>query len=129
MRIAKRAIMVAAMVAVGIWMQTVNAQEKAGEAEDVVGKMGVKFCRGICNAGTGWGEVFRQIARSAENDGPFLMLPLGISRGIFMTVVRTTTGVIETAFFYVPFNNSYDCFLDPAYVWQAAKGDNGEKTK
>lgn len=117
------AVAAAAMTA-GMIAITTSAKE-AGQApemyqpaEKVVDKMGVKMARGICNAATGWGEIPRQMVLSYKQDGPWLMLPLGITRGLTMTVVRTGYGALETAFFYIPFDGTYDSALNPPYVWQ-----------
>lgn len=129
----KRAIVCGVALVAMFMVQSGFAQEKAadvkgGEAEIQVDKMGMKFVRGITNCATGWGEIPRQIVRAVDeyNDEPWMIAPVGLMSGIFMTVARTMTGVIETAFFYVPFNGNYDCFLDPAYVWNKAEGDNKE---
>lgn len=97
------------------------------DAEVAVDPMGMKFVRGIVNMGTGWCELIpRQFIRSYQLDGPWLCFPYGLARGLFMTVVRTGAGVVETTFFYVPFDGSYGSIIDPAYVWQAEKKDNAE---
>lgn len=100
-----------------------SAQEMAEDknAEEMVAPMGRKFCRGITNMATGWVELVpRQFIYSYQEDGPWLFVPYGIARGLGMTVVRTMTGVFETVTFYVPVDGSYDCILDPSYVWQEA---------
>jgi putative exosortase-associated protein (TIGR04073 family) len=94
-----------------------------------VDKMGTKCCRGVTNIATGWGELPRQFVRSAETDNPWLVFPLGLTRGLFMTVVRTVSGVIETAFFYVPFDGHYSPLLEPEYVWNAEDLEAEEKTE
>ena len=91
----------------------------SSSAEEVVAPMGVKFIRGITNSATGWGEIPRQFVISAQNDGILLMLPYGIMRGTVMTCVRTVYGALETAFFFIPFDGTYDSMLKPSYVWEA----------
>lgn len=94
-------------------------QQKVYKApEHETDQMGIKLCRGIVNAATGVGEFPRQIYRSGVEDGWFLALPYGLARGLAMTIVRTGYGILEAAFFYIPFNDSYNSALNPAYVWE-----------
>ena len=94
-------------------------QQKVYKApEHETDQMGVKFCRGIVNVATGVGEFPRQIYRSGVEDSWFLALPYGLARGLAMTIVRVGYGVLETAFFFIPFNDSYDSALNPAFVWE-----------
>jgi len=87
--------------------------------EHTTDKMGVKLVRGITNIATCAGEFPRQIYRSVKKDGWMLALPYGLGRGLTMTFVRCGYGVLETAFFYIPFNdNDYHSALNPPYVWK-----------
>ena len=117
----KKMMKVAVGLALVLMVGSATAQEqqpvrKAPEAETDM--MGVKLVRGITNVATGAGEFPRQIWRSGEEDGWLLALPYGLARGLAMTFVRTGYGVLETVFFFVPFDGGYNSMLNPAYVWE-----------
>lgn len=80
-----------------------------------------KLWRGIVNTVTGWGELFRQPIVCTMDDGA-VGVPVGIINGVFMTIVRTGSGIIDIATFPVPFDDDigYDSLLNPDYVWQKA---------
>jgi putative exosortase-associated protein (TIGR04073 family) len=96
------------------------AQSPAVPAEDTVQDMSSKLSRGVFNILTGWGELPRQMVISGKEKGWWAPVVIGIPAGAIMTVVRTGTGVFETACFYIPINDSYGPMLDPAFVWQKA---------
>ena len=96
----------------------VIAGHEVSHAEGLVQEMSGKLCRGVVNVLTGWGEIPRQMIITGRDRSGWLVIPVGIPAGALMTVVRTATGVFETGLFFVPINDSYDSFLDPAYVWQ-----------
>lgn len=101
---------------------TLRAETVAGhdlsDAEDLVQDMSSKLDRGVVNILTGWGEIPRQMIISGRDKGWWAVLPVGIPAGAIMTVVRTGTGVFETALFFIPINDSYGPLIDPAFVWQ-----------
>lgn len=101
-----------------------QAEKVAGNdishAEAVVQDMSGKLSRGVVNILTGWGEIPRQLVVSGKEKGAWAVLPIGIPAGAIMTVVRTGTGVFETALFFVPIDDSYGPILEPAFVWQKA---------
>jgi putative exosortase-associated protein (TIGR04073 family) len=100
----------------------VRAETVAGhelsDAEGLVQDMSLKLNRGVFNILTGWGEIPRQMIVSGKERGGWAVLPVGIPAGVLMTVVRSATGVFETATFFVPVNDSYGPLIDPAFVWQ-----------
>jgi putative exosortase-associated protein (TIGR04073 family) len=95
-----------------------NNNYSGARAEDVADLMGRKFGRGIANVCTGWGEIPRQISITAREDGAISGATLGFFKGIFMTIARTVTGVVETATFFIPAPGNYDPILDPPVVWE-----------
>ncbi len=132
----KKTILLVCMFVLVAGMNQINAQEnrdsekyQKNTPETYVAPMGIQFVRGIVNAGTGWGEIPRQIALSAQDDGALLCVPYGLPSGIFMTVVRTFYGAMETAFFYIPFNDHYTSAMNPAYVWQARNKEENKEIK
>jgi len=78
----------------------------------------LKLLRGITNIATGWGEIPRQLCLSAKNDHILLILPLGLSRGIALTVARTLVGVAETSLFFYSLDGTYGPVMNPSFVWQ-----------
>jgi putative exosortase-associated protein (TIGR04073 family) len=108
------------VVAISMMISLVMAEEqtvnKAPERE--VDHMGVKMVRGITNVATGAGEFPRQIYRSGKEDGLLVALPYGLARGLAMTFLRVGYGVLETVFFFIPFDGGYESALNPAYVWE-----------
>ena len=94
------------------------AKPQKNVTETYVSPMGAQFVRGLTNVITGWGEIPRQIILSGKDDGIALALPLGLAKGLMMTVARTFYGSMETAFFMVPFGEDYSSAMIPAYVWQ-----------
>ena len=103
---------------------TVQAEKVAGhelsEAEEIVQDMSSKLNRGVWNVFTGWGEIPRQMIKSGKDRGWWAVIPIGVPSGAIMTVVRTATGVFETATFIIPIDDSYGPLIDPAFVWQKA---------
>lgn len=110
--------LIAFFVIGGSVVRAEEAQKVYKAPEHETDQMGVKMVRGITNAATGIFEFPRQIYRSGNEDGWLLALPYGLARGLAMTIVRTGYGVLETAFFFIPFNDSYSSALNPAFVWE-----------
>lgn len=77
-----------------------------------------KAMRGLVNVVTGWGEIPRQMVRTGRSDGALFILPLGIPRGLIMSVIRTGTGLLELAFPFDAVTHDYEPLLIPTYVWQ-----------
>ncbi len=105
-----------------ITASTASAEIVAGnqlsDAEEIVQDMSSKLNRGVFNILTGWGEFPRQMVKSGREKGLWAVIPVGLPAGAMMTVVRTATGVFETAFFFVPIDDSYGPLIDPGFVWQ-----------
>ena len=104
-----------------------SAEKVAGhellEAEEIVQDMSSKLSRGFFNVLTGWGEIPRQMIKSGKDKGWWAVIPIGIPAGAVMTIVRTGVGAFETVTFIAPVNDSFGPLIDPAFVWQEAKGD------
>lgn len=92
------------------------------DAEILVQDMSAKLSRGVFNVLTGCGEIPRQMIVSGQERGWWAVLPVGIPAGAIMTVVRTGVGAFEIGTFFIPINDSYGPIIDPAFVWQHAKG-------
>jgi putative exosortase-associated protein (TIGR04073 family) len=101
----------------GLQAETVAGHD-ISHAELVVQDMSEKLSRGVVNTLTGWGELPRQMIVSGKERGGWAVLPVGIPAGAIMTLVRTGTGIFETALFFVPIDDSYEPILKPAFVWQ-----------
>jgi len=96
-------------------------QPLLGEPESSVKLASEKLCRGIGNIATGWGELFRQPIVCTMEDG-ISGVPVGLVNGVFMTIVRTGSGLLEVVTFPLPLDEDlgYDSLMDPDYVWQQA---------
>ena len=86
--------------------------------QEVVDGMATKAARGLANTATGWLELPKQIYMTIKEDGYARGLTIGPLKGIGMTMVRTVSGVAETATFFIAFPGFYDPYFDPAFVWQ-----------
>ncbi len=87
------------------------------QAETVVGKMSVKFVRGLTNTLTGIVELPKQsILTVRDMGGPGYVV--GPVKGLGMTLYRSFIGMTETVFFMVPQPGYYDPTIDPPYVWE-----------
>ncbi len=106
------------LAAGGVLYGETAALDDLSHAEEVVQDMSSKLNRGVVNLLTGWGEIPRQMIKSGHEKGGWAVIPVGISAGAIMTVVRTATGVFETGLFYAPIKDSYGPIIEPAFVWQ-----------
>jgi putative exosortase-associated protein (TIGR04073 family) len=96
-------------------------QSVSGSPEKQTRPASNKLWRGFVNTFTGIGEIIRQPIVCTMEDG-WVGVPVGIINGVYMSVVRTASGIFEVFTFPVPFDEDlgYDSFLDPDYVWQKA---------
>lgn len=86
--------------------------------QEVVDGMSNKLVRGVANIATGWLELPKQIYLTCKEEGAAKCIAVGPIKGIGMTLVRTASGVGETATFFLAYPGFYEPFLDPAYAWQ-----------
>ncbi len=86
-------------------------------AEEVVAGMSAKASRGLVNVATGWLEFPRQIHSTYKEHGAVQGCLVGPFKGMGMMVVRTFSGALEFATFYLAFPGFYDPYLEPRYVW------------
>lgn len=86
--------------------------------QEVVDGMSNKLVRGVANIATGWLELPKQVYLTCKEEGAAKCVTVGPIKGIGMTLVRTVSGVGETATFFLAYPGFYDPFLDPAYAWQ-----------
>lgn len=87
-------------------------------AQDVAEGIANKAARGVTNIATGWMEIPKQIELTIKEDGIAKGVTVGTMKGLGMTVIRTLSGVAETATFFVAYPGFYDPYMEPAYVWQ-----------
>ena len=87
------------------------------QPEMIVGKMAVKFTRGVTNTFTSIVELPKQSILTVREMGApgYVVGPL---KGIGMTLYRGFIGMTEAIFFMVPQPGYYDPMIDPTYVWQ-----------
>lgn len=76
-----------------------------------------KFGRGLVNTLTGWGEMIKCPKEIDRDRGRLLACTWGPLKGIAMTVIRTTVGVLEVGLFFYPLPGNYDPMLQPEFIW------------
>ncbi|MBU5611950.1 exosortase system-associated protein, TIGR04073 family [Geomonas azotofigens] len=86
--------------------------------QEVVDGMANKLVRGVANVATGWLEFPKQIYMTCKEEGVGKCVTVGPLKGLGMTLVRTASGLGETATFFLAYPGFYDPYLDPAYAWQ-----------
>jgi len=87
----------------------------AGQCDDPMKKLG----RGACNVVTCPLEIFEQMKRVNNSEGPFASITYGLLKGIGMTGVRAVVGVYEIATFPIPFPKNYRPILkDPEFFFE-----------
>ena len=101
----------------GVAMADTFRTVDSASAEEVVAGMSAKASRGLVNVATGWLELPRQIHSTYREHGPVQGCLVGPFKGIGMMAVRTFSGVLEFATFYLAFPGFYDPYLEPRYVW------------
>ena len=87
------------------------------QPEMIVGKMAVKFTRGITNTVTSIVELPKQTILTGREMGAVGYV-VGPIKGIGMTLYRGVIGITEAVFCMVPQPGYYDPMIDPEYVWQ-----------
>ncbi len=98
------------------WADAYRSVDDAS-AEEVVSGMSEKAVRGLVNVATGWLELPRQIHSTYHDHGPLQGCLVGPFKGVGMMAVRTFSGALEFATFYLAFPGFYDPYLEPRYVW------------
>lgn len=106
-----------------LWLPALAGAQSSRDVEnsspqEVVGAMSTKAVRGLANITTGWLEFPKQIYLTYKEDGVGKALFVGPLKGLGMTLVRTVSGVGETATFFLPFPGFFDPYFEPPYVWQ-----------
>lgn len=83
--------------------------------DDALKKLG----RGLCNVATFPLEIFEQIKRTSEDDGPMAGMSYGIVKGVAMMCVRASVGVYEVVTFPFPIPKDYRPMLtDPEFFFE-----------
>jgi len=78
-----------------------------------------KLTRGACNVVTCPFELFEQVQRVNNSDGPMAGMTYGVVKGLGMIVVRAAVGVYEIATFPIPLPKHYDPVLtDPEFFFE-----------
>jgi len=107
----------AAVAGILIGVHPLPAPAAGENANSVTALASGKFGRGLVNISTGWGEMIRCPKEIMRERGYLLGATWGPLKGIGMTVIRTVSGVCETALFFYPLPGNYDPFLEPEFVW------------
>jgi putative exosortase-associated protein (TIGR04073 family) len=76
-----------------------------------------KLGRGASNCATFPLEIFNQISKTNNSDGPMAALSYGLAKGVIMTGYRAVVGVYEVLTFPIPFPQYYKPILvDPEFM-------------
>ncbi|MFQ5779998.1 MAG: exosortase system-associated protein, TIGR04073 family [Nitrospiria bacterium] len=82
---------------------------------------GMKLTTGVVNISTGWADFFRGIYELSLEEGPIVGTFAGPIYGVGKTIIRTGSGVYDTATFLVPIPDRYRLKMEPEFVWQDLK--------
>lgn len=81
-----------------------------------------KFGRGVVNVLTGWIELPKQIHLGKTEDNPMTGVPIGLGKGVALTLLRTGIGLYEAVTFPLPyphgFASPYEGISLPDYAWE-----------
>ncbi|MFZ3209782.1 MAG: exosortase system-associated protein, TIGR04073 family [Geobacteraceae bacterium] len=115
--------LVALSAVIVLWLPALAGAQSSRDVEnsspqDVVDAMSTKAVRGLANITTGWLEFPKQIYLTCKEDGVGKAVFVGPLKGLGMTLVRTVSGVGETATFFLAFPGFFDPYFEPPYVWQ-----------
>lgn len=72
----------------------VLAQEAEGPGE--------KLVEGIEETATGWAEIPKEMAETSEETNLIEGVTVGVVKGVGEAVIKTTTGAVKAATFYIP---------------------------
>ena len=108
-------VMLAALLAAAdcAWADQAKVETADSAARNASGKFG----RGLVNVTTGWGELIKCPREIKRDRGMLLGVTWGPLKGVAMTVIRTTVGVLETGLFFYPLPGNYDPMLQPEFIW------------
>jgi putative exosortase-associated protein (TIGR04073 family) len=121
------ALMLSIMIALLVMEKVSNACEELDywTSDDITLAMGIKLARGVTNTATGWMEFPRAFYVTARDDGIGKSLVAGPFQGLFLTALRTLTGIFEVGTFLIPAPGCYDPFLDRPLVWSDVHQQEG----
>lgn len=77
----------------------------------------MKLTTGVVNISTGWVDLFNGTYEVFRDKGPIVGTFVGPFYGIGKTVIRTLSGVYDTATFLAPIPDRYRVKMDPEFVW------------
>jgi putative exosortase-associated protein (TIGR04073 family) len=79
-----------------------TAAQAAEPTGSYLSRIGEKFGTGLVNVATGYVEIPKGIYVQSLRHGVAAGIPVGLVKGLFQTLGRTGTGVVEMATFYIP---------------------------
>jgi putative exosortase-associated protein (TIGR04073 family) len=80
--------------------------------------MGKKLYRGVANIATGWIELPKNAYNAALEYDFASAVFIGLSKGCWMAIVRTSVGVYDTLTFPFPIPKGYGPLLEPEFVFK-----------
>lgn len=81
-------------------------------ADDYPTAVGSKLGRGLANLSLGWVEIAKNSYDEPVQHGP-MYAPVGLAKGLYYTVGRTLSGIVDTATFMIPSKP----FIHSPYIW------------
>jgi putative exosortase-associated protein (TIGR04073 family) len=99
-------------------LATTSQLVESSSPQEITDAMANKAVRGVANIFTGWLELPKQIYETYKDEGLAKSMTVGPIKGIGMTLVRTVSGVGETATFFIAYPGFFDPYFEPEYVWQ-----------
>lgn len=82
-------------------------------ADDYASAVGDKVGRGFTNLALGWTEIAKNAYNEPVYRGP-MYAPVGLAKGLYHTLGRTLSGLVDTATFLIPTKP----FVHGAYIWE-----------
>jgi len=113
------------LILIGLFLSFLLVRPEISFADSTIEKAGGKLIRGVANVSTGWVEVFHGVWEVFMKEGPITGLFYGPIRGTGMALIRTGSGVYETATFLFPVPAKYESTIQPEFVWEGWSGFGG----
>lgn len=103
------------IVVIGLISLVIVALASTAYCDTPIKKLG----RGFSNVITSPFEIFEQMKRVNNTDGPWAGMTYGLVKGVAMTVVRAAIGVYEITTFPIPSPKEYKPILtDPEFFFE-----------
>jgi putative exosortase-associated protein (TIGR04073 family) len=89
-----------------------------GSLDQYVKDRGALLKTGVVKLSTGWAEIFSKPQDIEVKDGPIEVVSFGPLVGLLKTVIRTGSGVFDTATFLFPLLNKNQTRIESGFAWE-----------